>query len=81
MLKSDIVDGFQQNKTQKLQKVITFDLEVTDAKYYIYSESRQRDLQNDTPFVGGQEGSRDLSHFYTYKYLQKSSIRPVLEWR
>ena len=56
MLKSDIVDGFQQNKTQKLQKVITFDLEVTDTKYYIYSESRRQDLQNDAPFVGGQEG-------------------------
>ncbi len=56
MLKSDIVDQVEQSKTQKLQMVITFDLEVTDTKYYIYSESGRQDLQNDTPFVGGQEG-------------------------
>ncbi len=57
MLKSDIVDQVEQSKTQKLQMVITFDLEVTDTKYYIYSESGRQDLQNDAPFVGGQEGT------------------------
>jgi hypothetical protein len=57
MLKFDIADRVEQSKTQKLQMVITFDWWVTDTKYYIYSESGQRGLQNDTPFVGGQKGT------------------------
>ena len=87
MLKSDIVDGFHQSKTQKLQKVITFDPKVTGTKYYIHILNQNNETFKSTPGVK-RERSRDLSRSKSwsrsdlFEQVQKHSLfRTILATR